>query len=148
MKYRVWTLIGVLALAALACLPASSPAQDFSKAIAGDNSDWWSIVRRIESPNDHIEPQEREPAPSNSHVLGISLEYENLFKKAAEKLGPAKLIDRGDAATARQQACYVSIGESPKTYLIFETGEVQLSSIYSPRAGRGMDRNIAPSRRS
>jgi hypothetical protein len=125
MKLRT---ISVCALViALVSIAARLRAQDFSKGIRGDDSDWWSIIRRIDSPIYHLNPQKREPAPSNFQILGISLEDNNVFKEVNRKLGPTKAIIRGDAGTARQQLCYASEEGSPKTYLIFEGGEVQFS---------------------
>jgi transglutaminase-like putative cysteine protease len=121
---------GGLSLFVLLALPLSvAPslrAQSTSRSYPGDNSDWWSVIRdgsRIE----HLEPQRGEPAASNFQILGITLKYRGLFQRIAERMGSADSIDRGDGSAARQQACYVSAKRSPKTYLIFESGEVQIA---------------------
>jgi hypothetical protein len=82
---------------------------------------------RDEGQIDHLKPGEIEPASSNFQILGIDLTYEDIFGKVAKKLGKTAMIFRGDASTARQQACYVSSTGASKTFLIFEQGEVELA---------------------
>jgi hypothetical protein len=91
----------------------------------GDNSDWWSVLRTDDS-DESMTFQKREPAASNFRILTISL-GEDMFKQAAAKLGAAGKIQRGDAASGREQACYVSPGNSKLVHLIFEQGEVNYS---------------------
>jgi hypothetical protein len=87
-----------------------------------DNSDWWSYTRRPEA-DDKTVSQKREPPASNFQILGFKLNGE-AFDKATAKLGKATVVQRGDASTGRSQICYSSLGKRPKTYLIFEKGEV------------------------
>jgi len=95
-----------------------------------DNSDWWSSLRTLDSdegiPNEGIGPEAREFRPAVFTVLGILL-GEKLFTRAAAVLGPVEQVQRGDAATGRIQACYVSPGNGEKIYLIFEQGELDFS---------------------
>jgi hypothetical protein len=93
-----------------------------------ENSDWWSGLRTIES-DDSIKAQEREIAASNFRVLGVSL-GENMFAAAAAKLGKTTIVERGDAAGGREQACFASIKADPKMFLIFEQGEVSYSFYF------------------
>jgi len=71
-----------------------------------DNSDWWSATRDPEL-DDSINPEHREFAKANFTILGVDLD-ETMFIKAAARLGASTIIERGDASTGRQQACYVS----------------------------------------
>lgn len=87
-----------------------------------DNSDWWSYTGRPEADDETIS-QKRELPASNFQILGLELNDET-FTKAATRLGKAALVERGDASTGRSQICYSSSGKRPKTYLIFEKGEV------------------------
>lgn len=87
-----------------------------------DNSDWWSYTGRPEA-DDETTSQKRELPASNFQILGLELDDETL-RKAATRLGKATLVERGDASTGRSQICYSSPGKRPKTYLIFEKGEV------------------------
>ena len=70
--------------------------------------------------------QAREVSSSNFEVLGIHL-ADGMFSQAAAKLGAATIIERGDASTGRQQACYVSAQDGTKVHLIFERGEVDFT---------------------
>jgi hypothetical protein len=88
-----------------------------------DNSDWWSIVAY--DFDAEVPSENREFADTNFTVLGIGLN-EGVFERAAGKLGKAKIVERGDAASARQQVCYVSAGPQERTHLIFEKGEIGL----------------------
>jgi hypothetical protein len=58
----------------------------------------------------------------------MSLLDPNLSAKIPARLGHTVEIARGDAATGRHQYCYASMHE-PKTYLIFEFGEID-SAFY------------------
>lgn len=91
----------------------------------GDNSDWWSGLRTLDSA-EGITAQKRVPAVSNFRILNVSLD-EDMFNKAAAKLGTTEKIQRGDAASGREQACYVSPGNTKQVHLIFEQGEVDYS---------------------
>lgn len=92
-----------------------------SATVAGDNSDWWSLTRDVGGPN--IQPEKRVPTASNFSILGVALGDPQGIQLAA-KLGKAAIVGRGDAATARAQVCYVSLGSSPSVHLILEQGEV------------------------
>jgi hypothetical protein len=87
-----------------------------------DESDWWSMLNK-KYPETKIKEEKREPAGSNFQILGISLD-EKMFAEASRIIGPAMHLERGDAGTGREQACYVSAGNSPPVHLIFETGEL------------------------
>jgi hypothetical protein len=97
-----------------------------------DNSDWWSVMRTDE-PVSNKPDQIRTPAAS-LQILGVSLLDPKILKKIEIKMGRTVEVDRGDAATGRHQSCYVSVRD-PKTYLIFEFGEVD-SAFYLFSAGR------------
>jgi len=118
-------------------------AQRPSATYRGDNSDWWSIVRGDGS-IEHLKPQQRDLAASNFRILGVDLDDDDLLAKAAEILGTAGLVERGDASTGRHQACYVSPRNSEKVYLIFETGEVEQNFyVFSGRPSwNGIDRCV------
>lgn len=92
-----------------------------SATVPGDNSDWWSLTRKVEGPD--IEPQKRVPPDSNFSILGVALGDPQGVQLAA-KLGKAAIVGRGDAATARAQLCYVSVASSSPVHLVFEEGEV------------------------
>ncbi len=115
-------------------------AQEVSPTHTPDNSDWWSMIRD-EGPSEHLKPGEIEPAGSNFQILSIALTYEDLFGTVAKKLGKGDMVFRGDASTARQQACYVSSTGASKTFLIFEKGEVELAFYLfaDGRAWNGID---------
>ncbi len=90
-----------------------------------DSSDWWSILNE-KAAEEFGDPQHREVSTSNFEILGVAL-GEGQFEIAAAKLGKAAIVERGDAASARSQACYVS-GDGPRAvHLIFEQGEVDYS---------------------
>ena len=90
-----------------------------------DNSDWWYYYNAPES-DATANTQAREVSSSNFEVLGIHL-ADGMFSQAAAKLGAATIIERGDASTGRQQACYVSAQDGTKVHLIFERGEVDFT---------------------
>lgn len=85
------------------------------------DSDWWSIIRETSSP-ENVNPQEKDVATSNFKILGVTLGADDL-NAIQKKLGAADVRSHGDAATSRSQVCYV--GADGKTYLTFETGEVE-----------------------
>ncbi len=91
-----------------------------------DNSDWWSRTRAFAFDDQKTVIHNHEPGSANFEILGLRLDSD-LFGKAAAKLGKAAIIERGDAATGRSQACYTSIGAAPMVHLIFENGEVSES---------------------
>ena len=87
-----------------------------------DNSDWWSASRSLDS-DTSIKSYEREASESNFGVLGVKLGFD-MFDRATVRLGKATIIERGDAATGRQQACYVSADRADRVYVVFERDEV------------------------
>jgi hypothetical protein len=124
---KVIPLIRGAACASVLCLGLlaqvlSSDLKASPQGYTGDNSDWWSVLRTDDS-DESMTFQKREPAASNFRILAISL-GEDMFKQAAAKLGATEKIQRGDAASGREQACYVSPGNSKRVHLIFEQGEV------------------------
>jgi hypothetical protein len=128
-KYMSVTFLvfaSLLIFATFGCVPTFSwemtSKQSQSSVHIEDNSDWWSLTRE-DADAERSTFQERELSRGNFQILGINLD-EGLFHHAVEKLGGAPTVERGDASTARAQICYVSIAEATKTYLIFETGEV------------------------
>ena len=123
---KVLVFASLLVLAVLGCVPAFSRQATSRQAEPTvrleDNSDWWSLTKDDAS-DEPVEFQERELPRKNFQILGIDLD-EGLLEHAKRKLGTAAIVERGDASTGRDQLCYVSKGEGPATYLIFETGEV------------------------
>jgi hypothetical protein len=100
-------------------LPAFSQSQ---KVRVNDNSDWWSIL----TDEDHapgLKPGAKLLDESNFQILGVSV-GEGELQEARAKLGNAREVERGDAATGRHQICYKSAASGENTYLIFELGEV------------------------
>lgn len=100
-------------------------AQFGSNAHRGDNSDWWSLLRVLETGEASRQIGRFEPSASNFDVGGVKLDYDEFFQRVESRFGKTDEIDRGDAATARAQLCYTSADH--REYLVFETGEVELS---------------------
>jgi hypothetical protein len=74
--------------------------------------------------------QNGQPAPSNFEIAGIIL-AEGQFEKIAEKMGTAPIVERGDGANHRVQACYSPLDKSQNVHLVFERdGEGFGSSFY------------------
>jgi hypothetical protein len=120
---KVSVLIPVGFLVAFFSLPLAGPAtQTESRLRLTDNSDWWSAGKSDDS-DESIQTQERKLPDSNFRILAIQL-GEKAFSRAALKLGKTTLVERGDAAGGRTQACYVSAEGLKKIYLVFEQGEV------------------------
>ena len=88
-----------------------------------DNSDWWSLLRDLDSESG-VKVQTREFPPATFTILGIPL-GKTQFTRAVAKLGAARTIQRGDAATGREQLCYVSQGNGEKVHLVIEQGELE-----------------------
>ena len=88
----------------------------------GDDSDWWSSLRRDDYATG-LPIKKRTTSEDNFTVAGVML-GEKQFEEAAKAFGPADELSRGDAASGRQQLCYVSTSGEP-IYLIFEVGEVE-----------------------
>lgn len=91
-----------------------------------DSSDWWSYTRQeelpIEEPRQPVKFQSRKPAHANFQVAGITLGEKWDFSDVRSKFGEATEVQRGDAASGRDQICYRS--PTGNVHLIFEIGEV------------------------
>jgi len=92
-----------------------------------DSSDWWSDTRQEElpyqEPQHPIHFQKREPAEDNFQIAGVTLDApRHDFSVIRSKLGEGTEVERGDAASGRNQICYLST--SSTVHLIFELGEV------------------------
>jgi hypothetical protein len=98
-----------------------------------DNSDWWSMLRSVDS-DQGVPPQEKEAPAGSLTILGVDLENNWQLSQALSRVGPATVVGRGDAATARGQVCYVSEAPQRDVYLIFEEGEVN-ESFYLFKGG-------------
>src|ERR1700716_394909 len=96
------------------------------KPVRMDSSDWWSYLRQeelpVHQPNLPTQFQSRKPAATNFKVAGITLGETSDFSAVRSKLGKATEVERGDAASGRNQICYVS--PTGNVHLIFEVGEV------------------------
>ncbi len=96
-----------------------------------DSSDWWSYTRQeglpIHQPRQPIEFQSRKLAETSFQVAGITLGKKRDFSAVRSKFGEATEVERGDAASGRNQICYVS--STGNVHLIFELGEVD-SVVY------------------
>lgn len=90
-----------------------------------DSSDWWSFVRRAELPpgEPHQPVQHRAPEETNFNIAGITLGSPWGFSEIRSKFGEGTEIERGEAASGRNQICYIS--PSGNTHLIFEFGEIE-----------------------
>jgi hypothetical protein len=98
--------------------------QTGSPRLVLDDSDWWSFTGRPElDVYDEALSQKRELPSSNFRILGLELN-EEIFEKARTKLGKVAVVQRGDGSAGRFQVCYSSVRSQPKTYLVFEKGEV------------------------
>lgn len=117
-----YSFLPFCALCCVLSLPTSGRQQIDNTVHLSDNSDWWSINRGTDSEED-TSTEDRELAPSTLQILGIRLR-ENMFERAAARLGKAAVIVRGDASTGRRQVCYMSAGTHTKVYLILERGEI------------------------
>src|SRR5215470_11045776 len=89
------------------------PATGQQRAVRLDSSDWWSYTRQEElpyqEPTSPIHFQSREPAESNFQIAGIALDDpRHDFSIIRAKFGEATEVERGDAASGRNQICYVS----------------------------------------
>lgn len=115
-----------------------------------DSSDWWSYTRReelpVSKPSEPIRFQKTEPAESNFQIGGINLHEPRDFSEIRAKFGEAIEVQRGDAASGRNQICYTS--PSGDVHLIFEFGEVN-SVLYLFDDGPGWNGSelCAPSNR-
>jgi hypothetical protein len=130
----------------LLSFPLAGPARQTTPDVGLDNSDWWSINRRVD-PDDNINPETREFSNSNLQILGIDLN-DTMFTKAISRLGTTTFIVRGDASTARRQACYVSSDGRQRVHLIFEQGEVDFTFyvFFDGPVWKGSDRCLSSKR--
>ena len=96
-----------------------------------DSSDWWSYLRQEELPiqrsRQPVKFQSKKPAETNFQVASIALDEAWNFSEVLSKFGKATEVERGDAASGRNQICYQS--STGKVHLIFELGEVD-SIVY------------------
>lgn len=106
--------------AASAMLAAQKP--DSRKTRLRDSSDWWSLTRRGDW-DANTSPEDVEVSDQNFRIAGIPL-GEGMFQALAAKFGKTSLIERGDGASGRVQACYAASREDGHTYLVFEEREV------------------------
>ncbi len=112
-------------LLTVCCLVGSAIAQGTPARL--DSSDWWSYTRQEElpyhEPQHPIHFQNREPAENNFQIAGVTLDApRHDFSVIRSKFGEGTEVERGDAASGRNQICYVSTSGS--VHLIFEFGEV------------------------
>ena len=104
-----------------------APAKAQETPVRLDSSDWWSYTRQEElpyhAPHQPIRFQSREPAENNFQIAGVTLDApRHDFDKIRSKFGEGAEVERGDAASGRNQICYTSASGS--AHLIFEFGEV------------------------
>ena len=129
MRRFVICVAAILSTFALTCSAASQGSPTRS-----DSSDWWSLIRREEFPSsEHITPEDRQPAETNFQIAGITLGSPFDFSDIRSKYGEGAEVTRGDAASFRDQMCYVS--PSGDVHLIFEFGEVE-SVLYLLQGGK------------
>lgn len=86
-----------------------------------DRSDWWSI-RNEKFHEPDVSAQSEELDGGNFKIAGLVLEKDEIEQVEA-RLGKAKIVQRGEASSGREQVCYVSKNPA-KLHLIFEFGEV------------------------
>jgi len=116
----------------LLLLTASAMSQTQHRRLQ-DSSDWWSLVRREELPGREFERPikvlKKTPAESHLQIAGVTLggQYDAFIRKIDSRFGQATIVERGDAASGREQICYAS--PSGRIHLIFEFGEVE-SIVY------------------
>jgi hypothetical protein len=118
---RTCIMASVLFFALFFCLRATCIAQNNSEIRRGDDSDWWSAMRTIDSEK-NIKTQDKEPVENNFQILGVRLRND-MFTLAATQFGKTSLISRGDASTGRNQSCYVSKNDGSEIHLVFEQTE-------------------------
>jgi len=92
-----------------------------------DRSDWWSILNE-NSHGPNIKPSDVGFSAGTFEIAKLNLARMK-FSDITAALGKTAHIERGDASTARQQACYKSLNDKSPVYLIFEFGEDE-SSFY------------------
>lgn len=121
----LYALTSLCAAPVLLCAVISS-AMSQSSPVRLDSSDWWSYTRREElpysKPSEPLKFQKRKPAEGTFQIGGIALREPIDFSEIRSKFGEAIEVERGDAASGRNQICYTS--PSGSVYLIFEFGEM------------------------
>ena len=113
-------LITTALIAPFSLSPAAPIGQNSSDIHRGDNSDWWSNRRTLESDNS-IKTEEQDPPEKHLQISVVRLR-DDMFTIATTHFGKTPLISRGDAATSRDQLCYVS-KDKPKIHLVLEETE-------------------------
>jgi hypothetical protein len=105
--------------------------------VTHDNSDWFSLGPEtsnidLSAPATHT--QHRELAAPNLEIASVKVGLDEIAR-AASKFGKTTVVERGDAAYSRNQACYVS--NDSRAYLIFEeNGEGFGGAFYLFSGGR------------
>jgi hypothetical protein len=126
----------MLCCLAFLCAVAALPRQN-SSSVRGDDSDWWSTNAEFNNVNFSaraINVQHRELPASSLAVANIKLAL-GVVREAQAKLGSAKVVSRGDAASSRMQVCYVT--SDSDAHLVFEEqGEGFGASLYLFKDGR------------
>lgn len=129
--------LATLACWALLTFPLHTFRQQTEHYTRGDDSDWWSSVAvfsEIDLSAPRTNTQHRELAASTMNIAGIKLGFGEIVEAQA-KFGHAAVVFRGDAATGRAQACYLTADSG--TYLVFEEeGEGFGTSFYVFQGGR------------
>jgi hypothetical protein len=104
------------------CIALICAAPTFCKqkpsAVRGDDSDWFSrssVDVDLSAPHTHT--QHRELATSNLEIASVKVGVDSIAR-AVTRFGKTAIVERGDAASSRNQACYVS--SDSRAYLIFE----------------------------
>lgn len=122
-------------LALFGALPAHC-GQKTTSSLTADYSDWWSnladyVNADLSAPQTRTQHRELDSPTLEIATIKVGL---GEIGKAATKLGKATVVRRGDAATSRIQACYIS--DDSDTHLIFEEdGEGFGASFYLFRDG-------------
>jgi len=126
---RLYRLTPAISAVFLSMLIGRATAQ--KPPVRMDSSDWWSYTRQeelpVEEPGQKFKFQSRKPADTNFQAAGITLGEKWDFSDVRSKFGNAIEVQRGDAASGRDQICYLS--PSGNVHLIFELGEVD-SLVY------------------
>jgi hypothetical protein len=118
--------VPAILIAAILISQSILAAQDLGTSVRlSDRTDWWSILNEnfywpIEK------PKAEELSADNFEIAGFRLAHEPSFQSVKGKFGRAVSMNRGDAATGRQQICYVS-EHKPLLRLIFEQSESDLA---------------------
>jgi hypothetical protein len=124
-KRNVKTEFCIALLVVVGMAPASIHSQTPSVVPASDKSDWWSTT--ASQTEENIGPVlHREISEKNYQIAGINL-HDMELTTVYEKIGETHPVQRGDASTWREQACYKSRSSERPVYLVFEHGEVNTS---------------------